>query len=989
MKRFNLIISVILIFCLAVVFSNTNHSIRPETSDFSLPRTPEKLRTVFSVSDTSGPVIDTPTLSNPNPDSDEDVDVAVSIEDIDGVQNATLFWKYTSINETLFSNTAVGSTTQPIIDTVDLGFDLIGEVGYVTETGVKTSSPTLWRYGEYTYDASVVSSIDVTIGVNRALVYVIISARNFTTGEWQIVHEAGGYGLDDSNDLGTETYQSTTPTLGYSFFAVSYDDLIPRIPRFDDILLQFEEYSWTIPAANDDTFVEYYFEAYDDLNQSSVSDHYTFLMDFTPIVTIIDPVESPRVVLSAYDDLNVNVSVIDPDGAGTVDTNSGIVYYRFVGDTNWSIINMDWFGEFANTHYFTAAIPAFSLLEVETTMELRANVSDRVGGIKGREGRSPLRYVDIDSLAPRVTDIAIESYPGLQNITLSTSQVNIDITVEDSGGIKSVNIYYSMPNGTTFKKMEMTNTSLTDPNIDTSTFNVTLPATNETAFVEYYFETEDFYGNNDTTTFVNIYYADGTGPNLDLYSIYPAIISNYSNALVLFNSSDYSGSMQPVLWYSFDDQISWSAIGAATINYQILVDHQETFRATNLHYIEDNAVSSFPLEIIRTGPVDTAILTFEITHEMPTDLRIWLKLDDGRQFMLFDREPGPTDIRRDIEITRLGISEAAFTKGNFTLVIQDFSELFSGAITRYEIELIHHSIPLGYQYIAVIPASVNDTMVYFFITMTDNLWNSENSSIFHYYSDGLVPSINVIAISSPIDLAGKQYIQVSADIYDQGGIVEAETYYKFSKSDYWSVGSMILNSTTGLYYFDVPLPTENGTLYYMVRAFDFSGLSSETTIYTVRYTHGLAPFIEVIGFPYPSPLDMNGTNTIRIWANVTDIDGTVLNCTIGYRFEETNEWKVQEMIFDEETGFYYFDVKVNRKSGNLTFIIYATDNLYLTSQSDPHIIEFVNAGTAPGLPLELILFGAVLAIGGGGSVAVVVYLHRKGKLKLPERFRRD
>ncbi|MFX0212331.1 MAG: hypothetical protein ACFFDT_40535, partial [Candidatus Hodarchaeota archaeon] len=353
---------------------------------------------------------------------------------------------------------------------------------------------------------------------------------------------------------------------------------------------------WTIPAANEPTFVDYSIKAFDDLNQSQISPTYTFLMDFAPSVSILDPVS--WIVLRADQDLLVNVSAVDPDGPGTINTSSGIVYYRLFGG-NWSEVNLNYYGKppGSDIHYFTCTIPASNIKGIETYMEIRANISDIVDEKKGREDVSSPRYVYIDSLAPRITDIAIEKYPGLQkNITSTTSPVNIDITAVDDNGISSVSIYYSIPNGTAFRKGEMTNTSLIGSSEDISTFNMVLPASNETAFIEYFFETEDFFGNKGNTS-LNFYYSDGSGPVLDTLSIYPTIISNYTKVLVLFNSSDYSGSMPSVLWYSFDNQISWEFIEASKINYQADLT-SETFTATDLHYIKDNAVSSFPLEVI-------------------------------------------------------------------------------------------------------------------------------------------------------------------------------------------------------------------------------------------------------------------------------------------------------------------------------------------------------------------------------------------------------
>ncbi|MFX1505778.1 MAG: hypothetical protein ACFFDC_06640 [Promethearchaeota archaeon] len=947
--------------------------INAKVTNLSLEEIPKTPQPVLSVADAEGPVIGMPSLDDLTPNSDQDVDVTAPISDIDGVQNATLFWQYSSINTTLFNSSAGTPNTVSVVDVVDTPFDVLGATGYVTGTGLITPFPTNWMYGEYTYNDSV-SEIDLRISVPRELVYVVISARNASTGEWQIVHEVGGYGLNDSDDLGTVSYQDSTPTLGYNILAVSYDDTNPRIPRFDWLVIDHEAYDWTIPAANAPTFVDYYIMAYDDLNQSNISPTYTFLMDYAPTATLLDV----PAVLASNEDYILNVSVTDADGAGTINLSSVVAYYQFVGDLNWSIASLTHVLEISGVHFFTGTIPAGNLGNIETYMIVRVNASDIVNSQKGREDTTGDRWIRIDSLAPRVSNIMIDggvSVPNLENVTFPSSQVYIEATFEDARGTESVYIYYSLPNGTSWIKEEMINTTSIGPYDYFSTFNATLPSSNETMFVEYFFETKDFFNNIGNTSLINFYYSDGSGPSLDTLSTYPSIISNYSNVLILFNSTDYSGSMQPVLWYSLDSKTTWIPIGATQIDYPSMIDYQETYTATDLHFVENNAITPYPLEIIRNGPVDTAILSFEITHELPTDLRVWLKLDDRRRFLLFDRESGPNTISRDIDLINLGITETDFNKANFTLEIEDFSDLYSGTLINYEVELIHHSVPLGYQYFVMIPASINDTTVYFYINMTDRLWNSENSTTFDYYADGLAPEVNVINHMPTVDLAGGYSIPVYATIKDQGGIFGADTYYKFSEEDEWMVGAMLEGSTQGSYSFDVPVPTTNGIMYYKVRAFDFAGLSNETAIFTVTYSNALAPFIEILGIPYPVPLDMNGTNTIRVWANITD-DGTITNCTIEYQFD-SGEFVSKDMIFDNATVTYYLDIKVPKRSGNLTFIIHARDNLDLTSESDPYTIEYENAGTTSGLPPELILFGALLVVGGGGSVAAAAIIYRR------------
>ncbi|UCG04359.1 MAG: hypothetical protein JSW11_10300, partial [Candidatus Heimdallarchaeota archaeon] len=100
MKKLNLIFALILF---AFFISYSSYSILTKPTDLSIVETPETPQAVYSVADAEGPVIGPPSLDDPTPDSDEDVEVTAAISDIDGVQNATLFWQYTSLNTTLFN----------------------------------------------------------------------------------------------------------------------------------------------------------------------------------------------------------------------------------------------------------------------------------------------------------------------------------------------------------------------------------------------------------------------------------------------------------------------------------------------------------------------------------------------------------------------------------------------------------------------------------------------------------------------------------------------------------------------------------------------------------------------------------------------------------------------------------------------------------------------------------------------------------------------
>lgn len=286
MRHSNWILTFFLIFFIISMNSDMNST---KVTNATLSSSPETPPAIFSVADSEGPIIGTPTLDNPNPDSDEAVDVTVPIYDIDGVRNATLFWEYTSINNTQFNSTVIGTTPNNIVDApTNTDFDGLqnGVTGYTTGTGLKDpASPTDWRYGEYIYNTSVVSDVDIEIRAagGSSLVYVVIKAKNITTGEWQTVYDNGGYGLNDSYDLGSETYSNSTLTLGYQILAVTFrDPQPPGDPQFNTLTIVQEVCEWTIPTANEPTSVDYNIQAFDNLNQSKVSPTDTFLMDFTP-----------------------------------------------------------------------------------------------------------------------------------------------------------------------------------------------------------------------------------------------------------------------------------------------------------------------------------------------------------------------------------------------------------------------------------------------------------------------------------------------------------------------------------------------------------------------------------------------------------------------------------------------------------------------------------------------------------------------------------
>ncbi|UCE13879.1 MAG: hypothetical protein JSV04_01570, partial [Candidatus Heimdallarchaeota archaeon] len=472
MKRVNLLFIVLILAFLGTTNSNASML---ETNTSILRNLQEPLEATFAISANDGPTIGEPSLNNTSPNSDQAVNITVPINDEDGVQNATLFWEYT-VNGTSFNSTINGTTRSIIVSEIDFAFQ---DTGFITETGIRTDSPSKYRYGDYLFNTSDVSEIDLTVvseGLTR-LVYVLIKAKNTTSGIWHTVFEVGAYG--ETTDLDDVNFTSTIPTSGYMVHAVTFRDVVqpppyPEFAYFSFLNIYRHQCNWVIPAANKATFVDYYITSFDDLNQSSTSPTYNFLMDFAPDVNFPD---SSGQTVKPKENYVLNVSVTDNDGEGTINTSSGVAYYRLQGEINWTVLALNYVDEFAGEQLFRAIIPLSNLTNIENWVTIRANVSDIVEGKMGRVGVSGTHWVFIDSLIPRVTTIDIDggvddiSIPPpvpliIENVTLTDVPVNITASFHDDRGIRSVSIYYSLPNGTTPVKLEMVNTTMTGETID-------------------------------------------------------------------------------------------------------------------------------------------------------------------------------------------------------------------------------------------------------------------------------------------------------------------------------------------------------------------------------------------------------------------------------------------------------------------------------------------------------------------------------------------
>ncbi len=776
-----------------------------------------------------GPVIENPiiTPSNPSPSDTPTVDVIIS--DTDGISDAKLFWEYNS-NSTLF-NTTMGTSDTLINQNDD---DFIRE-GFIDGSGneITDQSTTDWWFVDYIYDIQQISSMDLS--VNKAgqidVVYVRVEILNITTQLWEEVDLDGTVG--GTANINYAGYTLNQLVSGVRIYIITErGNGSPDRPNLT-VDLFTESYTADILANNVPAFVDYYIVANDTTGLITTSPTYTVLMDNTPIVTI------DALPPGTSNDVFLNVSVFDLDGEATIDQSSVIAYFRPVNDPEWQSVNLDFQLNFGGAALFTVTIPLTGSGETETVFEIMVNATDTVGLLPGYTGSSGVNTITLDNLGPRLTNLIFKPGTFSNNATSVDSEVDLTTIFVDNSGIKNASIYYSDVNSANFNTIAMTNTTFTGINTPSSSYNVTLPASEISGFVDYYFELTDFLGNTRQTS-VNRYFPDGEGPQvLEEFLIFnPTFISNITDVNMLFNATDIAGVQDVTVWYTYNGSV-WDSVQASQINYNNIELPRQVFDASKNNdfplLIKNADVTKIDLNIKRLLDPQDAILYVDITHERSSDIRLWLSLTNGKRVLIYDRVLDGDLGNVEVSLFDLGFTLTDFDNNNFTLEIEDINSLYSGFINGYSIELIQYELPYGYEYLATIPRSEQNADVLVFVTLTDNLNNVVNSSQFTYHSDGLPPEISVTEIEGPLKL-DKKAIKIQATVTDGTGISEVELYYRFSENDTWSIIQMSNLEENDLYSVSVPLTTSEGNVTYYVRAFDQVGLSARSDEYSVEYS---------------------------------------------------------------------------------------------------------------------------------------------------------
>ncbi len=169
-------------------------------------------------------------------------------------------------------------------------------------------------------------------------------------------------------------------------------------------------------------------------------------------------------------------------------------------------------------------------------------------------------------------------------------------------------------------------------------------------------------------------------------------------------------------------------------------------------------------------------------------------------------------------------------------------------------------------YQATIPATINDTNVNYFISITDTFGHQINSSNFTYNSDGLAPSFISIT-HSPTQPNADAPVLVQATITDSSGIQNASLSYSTNAGSSWTNLSMIFN--LGSWEAAIPALNQAIQVNYFVTAYDQADIIGESN-QTIFDTDAVSPQIynlteiEIVSELFSTPINVTLTDNFGV-----------------------------------------------------------------------------------------------------------------------------
>ncbi len=720
---------------------------------------------------------------------------------------------------------------------------------------------------------------------------------------------------------------------------------IDNITLFSD----FGGWSATIPGPGYSTWVYYYAFAIDQANNTNISNTYSYYVDGVPPAVVDTSGISSPVASDARVSIFANVT----DDYG-FDFNS--VYLWYNNGSGWTSVPMNFVsGNYTNAT-FQAYIPPAN---AETTVFYYVEVMDNASNANVSITKNYLT-----NLPPFIENVTnVPEYPN------GTTAVTVYANITDSDGISSATLYYST-DGITYTPTSM---NIFSGDI----YNGTIPAIGSTTIVYYYISATDTNGFSNSSP-IFTYFVDAEPPDFGT----PGIDPEYPNATVDVNVTiDITDNIEvknATLFYSYDG-ITWyntsmnstggPGVGGNFYEYDVESGpsgwtHYQLAGSAGDNWVISSARSLSPVNSWYSGQEpganwgDSCLESPLFTNLPPfTTLTFWhwyefypsfqidggiVEINNGTGWVQITPIGGyDTTLASGYQNPLEGLDAFTFTSGGWQQETFNLSA-YAGEDIRIRFHVGWNNVNDGPRegwYIdnvtlysdfggweSLIPGPGYSTWVYYYVNATDQANNTNTSNIYSYYVDGNPPTV-VDTSDITVPVATNAQVSIFANITDDYGFNFNSVYLWYDNGSGWA--SVQMNFVSGNYTnatFQAYIPAANAetTVVYYVKVMDNASNANIST--TKNYLTNSPPIIEnVIHLPeYP-----NGTSTVTVYANITDIDG-ISSATLYYSTDGTTYTPTSMSIFSGDV--YNGTIPASGSITTVYYYINATDtNGFLNS----------------------------------------------------------
>ncbi|MHA2330286.1 MAG: hypothetical protein ACXACR_17335, partial [Candidatus Hodarchaeales archaeon] len=445
----------------------------------------------------------------------------------------------------------------------------------------------------------------------------------------------------------------------------------------------------------------------------------------------------------------------------------------------------------------------------ETQMTLQnqtVNLGTYSGALPPASGELSLSYYVsvVDELGwanqSSLINSLIDYKPVITSVTQSFDYIRSDIPVNvyvlanDDYGIFNVTLYYTYDNS---------NYSLVMTFQDGS-YQGLIPSTLMDVNVTYFVRVFDTFLQQ-TESAIFQYYSDGINPNISYIIESPSNPNMLDIVNIYSNVDDKNPIRNATLFYTFDGS-TW-----VSVNLNTAVIHTITGR---------NPLSgTFYGEVITTDYASGPLSRLSVyTYSSDADsiaVTLWgFRIDTNTWEQFYS-----STILGTGYIPTFNWANIVYERWRIEISDTELDDNFYYSV-EYDIEP---------DYFAQIPASLMDSIVDYYLVVSDMSNRTALSSALSYYTDGLYPTISGVSDFGPIS----QFVspRVYADISDNNELLTPILFYSTDEITWFSQGMSLESGdmTAGRFFADIPA-IPNGLVAYYIEVSDLYRLTSSSIV---------------------------------------------------------------------------------------------------------------------------------------------------------------